>query len=89
MGQIKCKMNPPPQTSVCAPLPVFGCVVTPVLSCHSLPLPRLVCLCLSGVLGVQFQWCSALFEKREKSLVSVGDAVGSSGRLTAAGPRRP
>lgn len=35
------------------------------------------------------QWGSALFEKREKSLVPVGDALSSSGGLTAVGPRRP
>lgn len=63
------------------PLPVFGCVVTPVL-----PLSPSLCLSLSAVSQATFQWGSALFEKREKSLVPVGDAVGSSGGLTAVGP---
>lgn len=92
MGEIKCKNDPPPSSlpnfSVCAPLPVFGCVVTPcyctVMSLPPSPSPRLslVCLLCSG----SVQQGSVLFEKREKSPVPVGDAVSSPGGL---GPRRP
>lgn len=86
MGQIKCKMTPPnlnvchcPSLAVLLPL---YCDVTPSLSLAS---SVSVCLLCSGPV----QWGSALFEKREKSLVPVRDAVSSSGGLTAVGPRRP
>lgn len=73
----------PPQTSVCAAtrlwLCCYPCTVISLASSVS------VCLLCSGPV----QWGSALFEKREKSLVPVGDALSSSGGLTAVGPRRP
>lgn len=65
MGQIKCKMTPPkPQ---CVRLPVFGCVVTPVLWCRPLLLPRLVCLCLSAVLRASPMGLSSFWKKRKVS----------------------
>lgn len=68
-GTDKVQKWPPPQTSVCVPLPVFGCVVTPLLWCHSLLLPRLVCLL--SVCCAQGQSNRAqFFLKKEKSLLS-------------------
>lgn len=75
-GQVKCKVTGPDLNTS---LPVFGCVVTPVPRCRP-RLCRFVRLCLSAVLRA-VQRGSALFEKREKSPVPVGDALSSSGGL--------
>lgn len=79
-GTDKVQNDPPPptgkKTSQCVSLPVFGCLVIPP---RPRPSPVSVCLLCSGPVPVH----SALFEKREESLVPVGDAVGSSGRLAA------
>lgn len=78
MGQIKCKNDPPPSLfppklkCVCAPLPVFGCVVTPlviVTVMSLLPPSPLSVSCLSAVL-VGLSNRAQFFLKKEKSLLS-------------------
>lgn len=86
--------NDPPKPQ-CVPLPIFGCVVTPVLWCHSLPLPRLVCLCLSTMLRASPMGLSSFWKKRKVScpgqrcgeLVWRTDCRGPSTTLT--GRKRP